>query len=182
VPTSWDPRYCPACGERDDAQREAVCTACGKPWDPERCPACGGSNFITYDLAELYYKDDAGLACRRCEHIWQSLLFGDAEKCPECSSRDVGPARKTIPDLASTPEIAILCAAEQRIPRAENGAILASQMVDWLALHGVTDPREVREWEEWFVTIGSMRSQIEAEVMDLQMSAGKPAEEEEGDA
>lgn len=52
-------------------------------------------------------------------------------------------------------------------------------MVAWLALHGVTDRREVREWEEWFATIGSMRSEIEAEVMDLSPSTNKPAEDQD---
>ena len=52
-------------------------------------------------------------------------------------------------------------------------------MVEWLALHGVTDQAEVRAWEEWFVAIGSMRGQIEAEVMDLQMNTEKPASEED---
>lgn len=107
--------------------------------------------------------------------------MGDGEKCPACGSRDVGPARRAIPDLSGTPEIAILLAAEQRIPRAENGAIFASHMVEWLALHGVTDRREVREWEEWFVAIGAMRSQIEAEVRDLQMNTKPAGEDQERD-
>lgn len=158
----------------------AECSFCGFAWDPAVCASCGASNFEVYDLAEILYgskDDDEGLVCGDCEHEWREIELGDGEKCSQCGSRAVSGARKTIP-YVTDPGVWLIVAAEGRIARAENGAILSSEMVAWLALHGVSRPAEVREWEDWFLAIGGIRGQIEAEVNEERFGT-KPKKEEE---
>ena len=160
----WDPRVCPHCGDQDDTNLEAACTACGKRWDPDSCPDCQGSGYRTLSLPELLYPKD-GLRCRECGHRWQPTAIEERDACPECHSEEFEDSYPDVPDLAADdPLLYVIYAAETQIPRAENGAILTREMVAWLRLHGVRSRAEILQWEAWFMAIGGFRAKVQEEL------------------
>jgi hypothetical protein len=103
----------------------------------------------------------------------------DADVCPECGSESVAESYPEIPDLSDVPGLALVFAAESRIPRSENGAMLHRDMVAWLRLHGVRRRADVMQFEEWFVAIGSVRAKAIEDLTDTSVKK-KPDEDEEG--
>lgn len=118
-------------------------------------------------------------ACDR-ERRWSQASARSEPRCPECGSEDFSPVYPAIPDLVDEPGVALMLQAESFIPRDERGAILTRDMLAWLRLHGVRRPSEVKQWEGWFVLIGSYRATFEAEEQETSM-AKNPGEPEETD-
>ena len=75
-----------------------------------------------------------------------------------------------IPDLSEVPGLALVFAAESRIPRAENGAILHREMVAWLRFHGVRSRADLMQIEEWFDAIGSVRARAIEDLTDTKVT------------
>ena len=173
----WDPRICPECSR--PAAELGLCAFCGHEWDPEACPACGGEEYRTESFEALLYPAD-GRECLSCEARWVPTNAETYEACPKCGgSTDLVDTYPEIPDLADRPDLTLLMAAEQRIPRAENGAILTRDMIAWLELHGIEDRRQMLVWERWFVIIGAIRGACERELLERKPAQAGDSERED---
>lgn len=108
--------------------------------------------------------DPEGSECGACQNKWEDTSLPDS--CPACGSEDVYLVYQEIPELDEDLERVYL--AEQRIPRDERGIHFPTEIVAWLALHGVTDEAEINLYAEWWFAISSAREAEQSKRLDQQ--------------